>query len=82
MTCRGNEVEHSVYTVVPESRVTLNTRLLGQDVVILSLEITDDLREAGTSRISIERIADGWVPFLPRLIVDLITEAGGIDNGQ
>lgn len=56
MTCRGNEVQHSVYTVVPESGVTLDTRLLGQDVVILSLEITHDLREAW-SKISMTRIA-------------------------
>lgn len=44
----GNEVEHGVDTVVPESGVTLDTRLLGQNIVILSLEIANDLREAVT----------------------------------
>jgi hypothetical protein len=43
MTSWGDEVEHSVYTVVPESWVTLDTRLFGQDVVILSLEVANDL---------------------------------------
>lgn len=46
MTSRGNEVEHSVNTVVPESGVTLDTRLHGQNIIILSLEVADDLREA------------------------------------
>lgn len=42
MTGRGDEVKHGVDTVVPEARVTLDTRLFGQDVVILSLEVADD----------------------------------------
>lgn len=42
MAGRGDEVKHGVDTVVPEARVTLDTRLLGQDVVILSLEVADD----------------------------------------
>lgn len=42
----GNEVEHHMDTVVPESRVTLDTRLLGQNVVVLSLEVADNLCEA------------------------------------
>lgn len=42
MTSRGNEVQHSMHTVVPESGVSLDTRLLGQDIVILSLKITDN----------------------------------------
>lgn len=46
MTSRGNEVQHGVYSIVPESGVSLDTRLLGQDVVILSLEIPNNLREA------------------------------------
>jgi hypothetical protein len=51
MTSRGNEVEHSVNTVVPESGVTLDTRLHGQNIIILSLEVADDLREAADARV-------------------------------
>jgi hypothetical protein len=32
--------------VVPETGVTLDTRLLGQNIIILSLEVADNLREA------------------------------------
>lgn len=52
MTSRGNEVQHGVYSIVPESGVSLDTRLLGQDVVILSLEIPNNLRKAASRSIS------------------------------
>jgi len=48
MTCGGNEVQHSVHTVVPESGVTLDTRFLGQDIVILPLEVSNNLRKASS----------------------------------
>lgn len=32
-----DEVQHNVDTLVRESRVTLDSRLFGQDVVVLSL---------------------------------------------
>lgn len=41
-----DEVEKSVNAVVPEPGVTLDTRLLGQDIVILSLEVANNLGEA------------------------------------
>lgn len=43
MASGSDEVEHSVDTVVSESGVTLDTRLLGQDVVVLSLEVSNNL---------------------------------------
>ena len=42
----SNEVEHGMYTVVPESRVTLDSRLLSQNIVVLSLEVANNFREA------------------------------------
>lgn len=45
----GDEVEHGVHTIVPEAGVTLNTRLLGKDVIVLPLEVANDLREAKKS---------------------------------
>lgn len=47
-----DEVEHSVDTVVPEARITLDTRLLCENVVILPLEEADDLRETGFCKVS------------------------------
>lgn len=41
-----NEVEHSMDTIIPEAGVTLDTRLLRQDVIILSLEEANNLTEA------------------------------------
>lgn len=43
VTGRGDEVEHSMNSVVPETRVSLDTRLLGKNIVILSLKISDNL---------------------------------------
>jgi hypothetical protein len=43
MASGGDEVEHSMDSVVPEARVTLDTGLLGENVVVLPLEVADDL---------------------------------------
>lgn len=45
----GDEVEHGVDTIVPETRVTLDTRFLGKDIVILPLQVSNDLRKATCS---------------------------------
>lgn len=47
-----DKVEHGVDTVVPEARVTLDTRLLCQNVVILPLEEANDFRETGVCGVS------------------------------
>ncbi len=41
----SNEVEQNVNTIITEPGVTLNSRLLGKNVVVLSLEETNDFRE-------------------------------------
>ena len=43
---RGDEVKKGVDTVVPEARVTLDTRLLGENVVVLALKVPYDFLEA------------------------------------
>jgi hypothetical protein len=40
-----DEVEKGMNTVVPETRVTLDTGLFGQDVVVLALEVADNFLE-------------------------------------
>lgn len=47
MTGGCDEVEHNVDSVIPEARVTLDTRFLCQDAIVLPLEIPDDFGEAG-----------------------------------
>lgn len=63
MTGRSDEVEQGVDSVVSETRITLDSRFFGQNVVVLSLEIADDFAKG-------------------RLVVDLISEARGINYGQ
>lgn len=46
MSCRRDEVEQSVNSVVTEAGITLDTRLFGQDIVVLTLEVPDDFLEA------------------------------------
>lgn len=45
MAGRGDEVEQGVDSVVSEARVTLDTRLLGKNVVVLSLEVPNNFGE-------------------------------------
>ena len=45
MAGRRDKVEQGVNPVVSEARITLDTRLLGQNVVVLSLEVTNNFRE-------------------------------------
>ena len=46
MARRRDEIEESVHSVVAEARVTLDTALLGQNIVVLALEVAHDLLEA------------------------------------
>lgn len=46
MASGGDEVEQSVYTVVPKSGITLDTGFFRENVIVLSFEMSDDLREA------------------------------------
>lgn len=57
-----DEVEHGVNTVVPEARVTLDTRLLCQNVVILPLKEADDFRETRACTVSgrLPRVLEIW----------------------
>lgn len=48
MAGRRDKVEQRVNSVVSEARVTLDTRLLGQNVVVLSLEVTNNFRETAS----------------------------------
>lgn len=46
MTRRRDEVKQGMNTIVPESRITLDTRFLCQDIIVLMLEVAHDFREA------------------------------------
>ena len=46
MACGGDKVQKSVYSVVPEARITLDTRLFCQDVIVLTLKMSNDFLKA------------------------------------
>lgn len=52
MSGRSDEVKHGVHTVVSEAGVTLDTGLLGQNVVVLSLEVANNFGEAKDINVS------------------------------
>lgn len=70
--------------VVSEPGVTLDTRLLGQNVVVLPLEEANNLRETGGTELAPKQIQMVFPGFgvAPSLIVDLVAEAWGIHNRQ
>lgn len=80
MSRRGNKVEKCMNTIVAESWVTLNARLLRKNIVVLSLEIANNLAEAKLPLVTRIRIASISDKFLPRLVVNLIAETRCIDN--
>ena len=45
MASRCNKVEQGMDTIIPESWVTLDTRFFRKDVIILTLKMSNDLRE-------------------------------------
>lgn len=47
MSGGGDEVEKDVDAIVAETRVTLDARLFGQNVIVLALEVADDFGKAG-----------------------------------
>lgn len=83
MACRGDEVEHGMDSVIPEAGVTLDTRLLGQDIIILSLEVSDDLCKAVWYEVSNVDVKEtkGCLS-LPGFVVDLVTKSRGVHNCQ
>ncbi len=83
MARRRDEVQQRMDAVVPETGITLDAGFLSQDVVVLSLEVADNLGEAAPvqlAMISTRRSISGL--HEPRLIVDLVAEAGRIDDGH
>lgn len=93
MAGRSDKVQERMDTVIIKPRVTLDTRLLGENIVVLALEVARDLLEAimfhptlvsGLKRTTRDAslFREPQLNSLPRLIVNLVTETGGIDDSQ
>lgn len=59
----SDEVEECVDTIVSEARVSLDTRFLGKNIVVLPFKVTNNFAKC-------------------RFVVNLITEAGSVDDSQ
>lgn len=46
-----DEIEECVDSIVTEARVTLNSRFFGKNVIVLSLEISNNFLEASEQRV-------------------------------
>ena len=53
-----DEVEESMHPVVPETRVTLDSRLFSENIVILAFKVADDLLEAAQEMMNVWPIGE------------------------
>lgn len=80
MTCRRDEVQERMHTVIHEARVTFNTRLLSQNVIVLTLEVANNFLEAKTKRYSVRYVRMGI--YERKLIVDVVPKTRRVNNGK
>ena len=80
MSSGRNEVEQSMYPVVAEAWITLDTRLLGQDVVVLAFEVVHDFLKANKEFIDGENGIRG--KNLRVLVVNIVSKSWRINNSE
>ena len=80
MSCGSDEVEKSMYTIVAEAGVSLDTGLLSKNIIILSLKVANDFAKA----INLLVTLSGWPQniSLPCLVIDLVSKARGVYDSQ
>ena len=57
MTSGRDEVEEGMHPVVPETRVTLDTRLFRENIVVLAFKVANNLLEPIAMRGSMSMVA-------------------------
>jgi len=80
MTSRGDEVQESMYSVVSEAWVTLNSGLFRQNVVVLTFKVADNLLKP--RQISRREKRYRRTRHVRKLIIDIVAKPRGIDNGK
>lgn len=65
----SDEVKENMDTVVADARVTLDTRLLSENGVVLPLEVADDLTETVRCKPVSCDISNGQVAYLASLSI-------------
>lgn len=80
VTCGCDKVEEDMDTVVPEARVTLDSRFFSKNIVILAFEVSDDFTKAEEQSVLRRTCGTGF--YMPGFIVNLVTKTGGINDGE
>ena len=68
-------------TVIAESGVTLDTRLLCENVIVLSLEIANNFTKA-LSLSAMFKACVSMALVIPCFVVNLVSEAGSVNDGE
>jgi hypothetical protein len=79
MASGSDKVEQGVDTIVTEAGITLDTGLLCENVIVLSLQIANNFTKAFISSVIFEAM---YPPrsVLPCLVINLVSEARCIDD--
>lgn len=86
MSGRSDKVEHGVDSIIPEARISLNARLLRKLIVVLLFQVAGNLREAEMALSVLltasyrDRVNSRY--FSPRLVINIVSEAGRVDDGE
>ena len=78
----SDEVEQRMNTIIAEAGVTLDTGLLCENIVVLSLKIANNLTEAFYWSAILRVDAHSSVYIIPCLVINLVSEAWCIHDSQ
>lgn len=82
MASRWDEVQQGVDTVVSEARKTADSRLLGKNVVVLALEVSNDFLEAAANGGWNSSLREMDRMDLRRLVVDIVAKSGSVNDSE
>ena len=80
MTRRRDKVQKSMYSIISEARITLDTGFFCKDVVVLTFKVANNLLK--TMRQCEKNSWEYAEATIRKLIVNVVTKAWGVDNGQ
>lgn len=80
MAGRRDEIKQGVHPVVLETGVTLDSRLLGEDIVVLTLNVAHDFLESVKTRKSMDCVT--CRVDIRKLVVNAVAKSWRIDHSQ
>ena len=82
MASGRDEVKQGVDAVVPEPRVTPNTRLLGENIIVLAFQVANNLLETNICDQHQRHSLWDTREIVRELIVNVVAKAWGVDDSQ